>query len=917
MIVTLGLVFSLILSSQVQASLSGDDLVKAWRGKQEAYYKGEELVEGNSKEAVAKLRGLLKSYKFSETKKIKMLHRLADLELNLGRISENKSENSSQSKHSENAIKLYANIINKYPDYDKIDHVIFSFGFEQYVRNNYKRAFKALDVLVRKHKNSKYLVDSYLIQADSMFELKNYNQAKNLYNKVIKSNRDELVAYSKYRKSWALYNNKSYNEAYDNLKALILDDSKNQVQLMATKKEALTDLPLFYYKQSKTFSPYSDILALQNKKSAESTLAQISSLYYSAGQWAKATQTYSELLRNFPTSENLGLYHLKKGLALSTSKNVSRSSVEIASGLKKCQITECVAFANNEIFNLVNDWEKHWRKNQKDSSYANALKTVYPELAGLAKSKKEEAKIYILLAELHHYSKDYLKASIEFERSYLTHPESSYSKQAYWGSIESLMSLESAKQLKIDTRRLKALTTGFIAKFPSDKKSIDAQEFLAQIYVKNNNLTLAADLYKEISFAHLYTESGDSAYNNLVALYAQHKNYSEVVNFLLAIKSIDKKKLRHKTANEDLDKAFEEWSQSLIADKKTEKAAAVLGLALKHRPGSKMTHLWLWNKALALHKSENYRSSADTFSEYLKKHSNIYGREREGLENLLVSYMKLKNYSQALGVCDSLLKIDPKNQDKWLTKKFEIYYDKRQYFKAFESLSLIRKDIDTKNKHFLSLIKQLDQSDINKIMRANLIGFRPDTVGELYLKSIHEMNDIKSKNTKEIAIRLIEVKAQNSNYNAKGHFYLALHESHKFINDDNLEVRTNPEKSLDNIVRRLLPIDDHYRKTIELSTDETQVKALVSMGQIYTEAALKYHSYIKKLVDEDYDISSVRDLIMPFIDQSNSFIKEAQATAKTLSYKKSQRSVAKALRKNKNFKDFLIKNSKPVIISKR
>lgn len=911
---------ALILTSPLQllASPSGDDLViKAWRGKQEAYYKGEELVEGNSKEAVTKLRNILKKYNFSRSKKIVMLHRLADLELNLGRISENKNENISKSKHTVNAIKLYANIINNYPQYEKMDHVIFSYGFEQYVRNNYNRAFKSLEVLVKNHKNSKYLVDSYLIQADSMFELKNYKLATNLYNKVIRSNKEELIAYSKYRKSWALYNAESFNEAYNNLTALILDDSHHQSQLMSTKKEALVDLPLFYYKQTKTFSPYSDILALQNKKSAESTLAQISSLYYSSGQWSKASQTYNSLLKNYSTSENVGIYHLKNGLALSTSKNISRSSVEIASGLKKCETAECRSFANNEIFNLVNDWEKHWRKNQRESSYLNALKIVYPALAGIANSKQEEAKIYMLLAELYHYSKDYLNASVYFERSYKTDPDSSYSKQAFWGSIESLMSLETGKQKQIDTRRLKSLTTGFIAKFPSDQKSIDAQKFLAEIYVKNNSIHLAADLYKEISFAHLYTEASDSAYNSLIALYAKHKKYENVVNFLLAIKSLDKKGLRTNTANGDLDKAFEEWSQHLISLKKLREATGVLGLALKHRPNSKMSHLWHWNRALGFLTSESHKKAALTFSSYLNKYGNKYGREKEALENSLTSYLKLKNHNKALKICDSLLKVDPKNQDKWLSKKFEAYYNKKQFFNAFESLSQIRKDLEVKNSLFLKLIKKLDQSDINKILRANLGGFSPDTLGELHLKSISEVNDIKSKHTKESAIRLTKLRASDTNYNAKGHFFIALHESHKFINDENLVVKTKPEKSMDNIVRRVLPIDDHFRKTIELSTDETQVKALVSMAQIYTQAGLKYKDYIKNLVDEKYDISDVKELVMPFIDQSNVFLNEAGATAKSIGYKKRNRSISRALKKNKNFKDYLIKNSKPVVISKR
>jgi len=887
-----------ILSTHFTSAFAGgDDLVKTWKNKQEAYYNGETLVEKNSLEAIKRMESLLKKYKWPAAKKNNMLHKLADLHLNTGRILENKSGSQKANTHTLKALNIYKYIIQKHPTYSKMEYVLFSRGFELFMRKKYGEAQKTLSILNKNFPRSKFTDDAYVIRADSFYELKKYKSAANFYAKGQKSSKSELAIYSKYRKSWSFFNLRKYNQAFNTLYSLALSDKSSSTKSLYASGEALADLPRFYEKQSIKKDYYNDFNKVAGTKKTEGLLFELSELYFDGGQWSKSIQVYRSLVTKFPSSKMRAVYHLKNGIAQSTRKKIRSSSLEIQTGLDLCKSELCTSIAQDEIFKIVNDWEKHWRKNQSDKNYARALSAVYPSLAKNTVKKEEKSKIYLLLAEVEHHSKNYKKASEAFEQAYLENPKASYARQARWGAIESLMKVSTKGWSQKEVTRLSGLVNKFIEDYSTAKDSVLAQNFLAQVYKDSNQTKMAADLYRRVSEDHMYTNTGEVAYNSYLKVQINEKNYETVVDYLLNQKKLDTKGLKRKLLNKDLDQTYTEWTEKLAGAKKLSSLVSVYDQALVNRNNSPLKKDWMWNKSLALASQKSYKKAAESFLSYEKAFGNTDKKRLEAFNNALFSYKKSKMHDEALAVTSKLLRFDSKNRNDWLIESANIHYEKRDYMTAFEVLSQVSITHPQKDIVFTKLLNKFDKNELNKVIKSNLTSFSGNTVGELLLKLISKIDDIDAQETKSAALRLKNLKAEDSNYNATGHYLLAVHDF-RIFKKINYKITSKLEKSLEKKIKRMMKIDSQFRDSISVASGEAQTKSIIGLGQVYLFIAESYTAYAKKRLKAKLDIQEVKSLISPFLNQSKVFWAEAKSSLRGVSDKKTASKLNKVIKKS-------------------
>lgn len=889
---------SLTLVLQVTTAFAGgDDLVKTWKNKQEAYYNGETLVEKNSIEAIKRMESLLKKYKWPKDKKISMLHKLADLHLNTGRIIENKTASQKVNTHTIKALNIYKKIIVSHPNYSKMEYVLFSRGFELFMRKKFDVAQSTLLILNKRFPRSKFADDAYVIRADSLFEMRKYQSAANLYALGEKSDKSELAIYSKYRKSWSFFNLKKYNQAFNTLYSLAMSDKgKNSKSLYATG-EALADLPRFYQKQNRKRAYYNDFKAVAGADKTEALLSELSELYFDSGNWSKSIAVNRDLISKYPQSKMRSVYHLKSGLALSTRKQIRSSSLEIKKGLDLCKSKVCKSIAQDEIFKIVNDWEKHWRTKQNDISYAKALSTVYPSLAKNTEKKSEKSKIYLLLAEVEHHSKNFSKASLAFEQAYLENPKASYAKQARWGSIESLMNVKTKGWAGKDIDRLSGLVKSFISDFATEKDSVIAQNFLATVYKDSNQSKMAADLYRTVSEKHMYSKSGEEAYNNFLKVQIKENRYQVVAEYLLNQKKIDVKGSKRQLIEKDVDQVYTEWTEKLASAKKLSALVNVYDQALINRSTSPLKKDWLWNRSLALASLKSYKKAAESFLSYEREFGNTDNKRLEALNNALFSYKKDKMHDEALVVTGKLLRFDSKNRQDWLMETASIHLDKKNYMTSFEVLSQVPVDHPLKDKVFTQLLGKFSKTELNKVIKSNLTSYSGNTVGELLLKLISKIDDLDAQETKSAALRLRSLKSEDSNYNATGHYLLAVHEFRRF-KKINFKITSKPEKALEKMIKRMMKIDSHFRDSIASASGAEQTKAIIGLGQLYLHIAENYTAYTKKRLKAKLDITEVKNLISPFLNQSKVFFAEAMSSLRGVSDKKLASKFKKIIKKS-------------------
>ncbi len=891
------IIITFLLGLSQTAFSAGDDIIKTWRDKQEAYFKGEALVQSNSEKAVEKLSKLLKKYKWDKTEEAKLMHKLAELHLSIGRVNETQKYIKTDS-HTKKALSLFKEIINKHSNYKKLEYILFSYGFELFMRGRHSEAYSTLTKLNTRFPRSEFTTDAFVIRADSKFELREYKKSINLYQKAIVSNNKELAAYSSYRKAWAQFNANRFNSAYKSLTNVINGNLNVDKRIIDPKKEAQNDIARFYQKQRNFFNPYSDIKKLVKKENLEKSLSELAKLYFEAGEWKKAIHVYNDLIIRFERSKDISTYHIKKGIALSTRKNILKAGQEISSGLSKCKTIECQTIANDEIFKMVNNWEKHWRKHQSNKNYLKALSIVYPKLADVAVSNVEKSKIYLLLAEIEVFSKKFTSASIAYEKAYLNNKKASYANEAFWESINSISKLRVLSFKKEKIKRIEGLVSSYIYKFPSSKRAIDAQNLLAKVYIASNKPDSATDLYKSLSHKYLYKKTGLHAYNQYLKNKVKERDYRGITNYLLSLKKMDKKKTRWRIINTDLDQSYEDWSQLSIKSKKYPTSIKVLKEAIKNRPLSKLTSEWHWNLAYTYLISKKYSSSAESFVAYENKYKNSKKKQVQALNNAFIGYKKSKNYKKAIPVTDKLIFRDRKNKDNWLIEKSDLLKLRSKYIDSFRVLSIVNSKHPRKNTLFLDLISRFKKKQVDIALKSNLSSFTNESVAELVLKLIATIDDIDNKSTKTAAVSLINIKSKNKNYAAKGHYFVGMHEMRKF-SSKKYTINSKLEKSLNRMIPRIMSVDESFRNSIQFSTDETQAKALIAMGNLYTLVAKKYQPYSKKLLKNKISMMHVKDLVSPFFDQSRTYWREAKRSISSIRNKNQRKKLERLFKKVK------------------
>lgn len=898
----------------------GDDIVKLWRGKQEAYYKGEALVHANTIEAINRLKGLLRKYKWDNNKKVELTHKLAELELAAGRVIEKERGGSKLSTHTRRALDLFEGLVKEHPRYRKMENVLFSYGFELFMRRRFKRSYEILTLLNNRFPKSEFGLDSVVLRADAKYELKQFSKAVNLYGQTIYQKNYPLAGYSQYRRSWAYYKQGKYNSAYRNLVGVILKKDQGASELIDPKKEALTDISMFYHRQTAQFRPFKDLSSLVPRSNLEATVSALAQLYFEGGQWTKAIKTYDDLIKKFKKSNQISIYHLNKGISLSTRKRVLAAGTEISLGLSKCKTKECRRVANDTIFKLMNAWEKHWRKNQKNRDYLSALRTVYPKLVDAAESTVEKSKIYLLLAEIEEFSKSYESASVAYENAHKTNPKASYANESFWNAIDMLRKLKSRKWQKNRIKRLERLTQSYISAFPSTSRSIDAQDFLADVYVKSGRLDLARKLYANLSHKYLSSKAGLSAYNSYLKLQIKSKNYRDITLYLLDYRKKDTKKIRARITSKDLDEAYEEWSQNLVKQKKYLQSVKVLKEAIKNRSGSRFASDWKWNLSFSLLSAKKHRASADSFVEYVDKYRNKDKKEIDGLRNALNSYRKQKLYTRAIPVVDRLIRADRKNRNPLLIEKTHLFLKKKKPIKAFGALSRVSRDHVGKNETFLLVMDKFNEKQARQVLNSNLRGFSNEAVAELVQKLILEINNIDKKATKVAARSLIRIRTKDKSYAAKGNYIIGMHEMRKFSKRKH-SINSNLKRSLDKIVKEILVIDSYFRKAVELSSGDTQVSSLIAMGNLYSIVGKKFKPLAQGYIKKKVSIVPLKNTVDPFFAQTKIYWSEARKSMRSVRNTRKKKELQKLLGRYQKsmtaLESWYVKGSKLSLLSRK
>ena len=136
------------------------------------------------------------------------------------------------------ALNNYQVVLKKYPDYPRLDEVLYIMAFNQYEAGKKEEARRNYSTLIRKFPDSEYRADSYLALGEHYFGANNLIKATKAYERAyeygIKRKKPAVFMYALYKLAWCAFNAQEYEGHCPSLSRL-----SNRVRKQKTGRKQL------------------------------------------------------------------------------------------------------------------------------------------------------------------------------------------------------------------------------------------------------------------------------------------------------------------------------------------------------------------------------------------------------------------------------------------------------------------------------------------------------------------------------------------------------------------------------------------------------------------------------------------------------------------------------------------------------
>ncbi len=266
------------------------------------------------------------------------------------------------------ALQNYAIILEKFPNYPRLDEVLFIMAFNQYEAGKSKEAIDNYSQLIRQYPKSEYVSDAYLALGEHYFKANDLTKATKAYQKAydkgIEDKRMSVYNYARYKLAWCDYNAQEFDKALTKFKAVVAEENKANpkgegVKGVNLKREALNDMVLTYSHLDATKEAYDYLKKESNAVEAYRLSGKLAAVYKDQGKHALEVDTLRMLINLDP--DNTQAPDFQSSIVLAYSNLGDRAAV-------RKEVTRLV-----ELYRPGASW---WRKNEANPALVDRARTV-------------------------------------------------------------------------------------------------------------------------------------------------------------------------------------------------------------------------------------------------------------------------------------------------------------------------------------------------------------------------------------------------------------------------------------------------------------------------------------------------------------------------------------------------------------
>lgn len=565
----------------------------------------------------------------------------------------------------EEAVRIYAQIINNHPDFDQLADVYFYLGVNLMEINKRPQALNIFRELIKKYPDSSYVPNVLLAFGEYYFDNDDMGAAKKAYLKVLEFKDAEVRTYAMYKLAWCHYNLTAYDAALDTFLDVLKATERGRKRDQSLRKETLRDIVLTYShigKASKALPFFQKLV--KDKGDVLYMGERLAQLYADIGKFRESTDLFRKLISMNRSSFKVMDYQLEivrnveaLGIKVDAVKEVLRATklLTVAKGFKDAEAGLVKDTATKLEFILreyATTYHREAQKTRNDETYALAYELYKVYLEAYPKSEDRYVMTFFY-AELLYRLKKFDEAAARYEETIDLNPKGQYSKEAVHASVLSYQKLVAVSQegsgrgLEIDVKGEKK------AAGPPAKKQIPdvqlrlikAADRYVQVDPKGRSVVKVKYTAARIYYDHNHFDEAIRRFNDLVQNHSNDRLAVVAANLNLDAYYLKSDyvgldgKVREYLANPDLlrDAEFE---------------AVLLGIAEKSAfkkcydlEGAKQ-----WEEAARCFTQDFYRSYPD--SELVD----------EALYNAALDYERVRQIGKAIQVRKGLLELRPDSE---------------------------------------------------------------------------------------------------------------------------------------------------------------------------------------------------------------------------------------------------------------
>ncbi|MCX7807085.1 MAG: tetratricopeptide repeat protein, partial [Deltaproteobacteria bacterium] len=374
-------------------------------------------------------------------------------------------------KARENMVRTYARLVQDYPNYNRMDEVLFSLAFALEEMRRFDQAREVYFRLIKNHPESRFIPYAWLSFGEYYFAEGDMGAARNFYKKVLEypPEKNPVYGFALYKLAWVLYNLDDFAGSLEQF-VRVLEFTRQHPEARDaenTARQVRKEMVLPYSRVGRPNQalPFFRRYA-RNDDEAFEMLESLAELYFDTGHWNDAIQVYHTMMAEKPQSDRICYWQSKVTNAVISSRPKPDQLTEVqrlvdleqsfrTSGRHTAEaIKQCRQLTSQILFELAVAWHREAVGSGPDQPGTNDRRTMqlaaslyelaiknFPDMEELEfpEIRREDwptlYKVSYFFAELLWKMEDWARCGPAFDRVVELNPQGEYTADAAYAAV--------------------------------------------------------------------------------------------------------------------------------------------------------------------------------------------------------------------------------------------------------------------------------------------------------------------------------------------------------------------------------------------------------------------------------------------------------------------------------------------------